>query len=108
MNVTFKSYASSKLKGVDAELTTLFRADATAANWPKNLVSKLKLSITNSQLVVNYPGEFTDLIEDLEYGSQNSSPQPVFRLFENKHGDVITRKLAEASLNYLVSENAIP
>lgn len=108
MKTTFRTYAGTALKGTDAELTKLFRADATSANWPKELVSKVKLSVTNSQLVVNYPGEFTDLIDDLEYGSQNNPPQPVFRLFEAKHGDVIVQKIADMSLNYLVSEDIIP
>lgn len=108
MNLAFKPYAVKALKGADSELTGLFKSDAINANWPKQLVSKIKLSFIDATIVVGYPDEFTALIDDLEYGGPNNPPQPVFRLFEAKHGDVITRKIAETSLSYLESEGAIP
>jgi hypothetical protein len=108
MNINFNTYAGSKLKGTDPELTKLIRSDASLAGWPKKIISKLSVSITNSKVVVNYPNEFSDEIEDLEYGSKNSSPLPVFRRFESKHGDVISQRIETVSVNYLVEQNLIP
>ena len=108
MKLTFSTYANTKIKGTDPELTTLVRADANLAGWPKKIVSKLVMSFSNSKLIINYPVEFVEEIDDLEYGTRTSSPQPVFRRFESKHGDVISGKIETISVNYLVEQNIIP
>jgi len=108
MKLTFSSYAGTKLKGTDAELTSLVRVDANSAGWPKKIASKLVVSITNSKVVINYPIEFADEVDELEYGNRAKAPQPVFRRFETKHGDVISQRLETISVNYLVEQNIIP
>lgn len=108
MKLTFNAYAGSKLKGTDAELTSLVRVDANSAGWPKKIASKLVVSITNSKVVINYPIEFTDEVDELEYGNRAKSPQPVFRRFEARHGDVIAQKIETMSVNFLVEQNIIP
>jgi hypothetical protein len=108
MKLTFNAYANSKLKGTDAELTNLVRVDANSAGWPKKIASKLVVSFSNSKLIINYPSEFAEEVDNLEYGTRVSSPQPVFRRFESKHGDVISGKIETISVNYLVEQNIIP
>jgi hypothetical protein len=104
----FKSYAGKTLKGVDLEFTALVQNDAKSAGWPTNVVSKLKVVITNSKLTIVYPSEFAEEIDELEYGNRSSSPRPVFRRFIAKHEGAITQRIAEMSVNYLVEQDIIP
>lgn len=86
MNPNLIDSAVKSLKAVEAELTTLVKAEAIKAGWPKELARTLKVSVRQDDIVIEYPAENAEAIEDLEYGTRQSNPQPVFRLFMKKHG----------------------
>lgn len=108
MKSTVVTYAKNKLKGAQPDLTALIKADAIGAQWPKPIVSSLIVSIDDSKLIIVYPDQYAQEVDDLEYGTRGASPKPVFRLFLTKHEDVVLQKITEASLNYLEEEGIIP
>ena len=108
MNIDISPIASKSLIKIQNELTNLLRVDAVLALWPKNIASKLKVVITKSEIIITYPNNLAQQVEDLEYGSKETTPLPVFRRFIAKHGNVISNNIADSTLNFLVDEGIIP
>jgi len=108
MNIEFKASASKSLKGISPQLTVLLKEDARRAQWPNDIVNRLKVTIEDLNIVIYYPEKFASKVEDLEYGTQSDSPQSIFRLFITKHGDTISNSMAEWSVDHLISQDLIP
>jgi len=108
MTINIISDAPKSLKGINSQLTRLLRQDALEAEWPNNIVKNLKVSIDGVNIVINYPDKLATSIEDLEYGTPNESPKPIFRRFINRHGKFIAQNLREWSVDYLVDQGIIP
>jgi hypothetical protein len=108
MNIEFKASASKSLKGVSPQLTKLLKEDARRAEWPNDIITKLKVAIEELNIVIYYPEKFATKVEDLEYGNQNDSPQSIFRLFITKHSDAISSSISDWSVDYLIGQDLIP
>lgn len=93
MNLNLADSAIKDLRKLEARLTRDIKLQAVRAGWPKELASVLRVTVANDEILVNYPNEKADEIEDLEYGTRAASPKPVFRSFINKHGSVISESL---------------
>jgi hypothetical protein len=101
MITSFNAYSAPLLSEINATLTQELRNDALAAGWPSKIVSSLTVTTSNFNIVVNYDQEFDVEIGDLEYGTQDSAPRPVFRLFIDKHSNIISDNVADSYLKYL-------
>jgi len=108
MTIDISPIASKSLIKIQNELTNLLKVDAILALWPKNIAAKLKVVITKSEIIITYPDNLSQQVEDLEYGSKDTTPLPVFRRFITKHGNVISNNIADSTLNFLVNEEIIP
>ena len=98
---------NSALAKTAAKLTAAIRKDAIASGWPIKYASALSVKVVKATVKIEYPDALAAEIEDLEYGTQDSSPRPVIRVFMNKHGDIISDAIAEASVDYAFKETGI-
>lgn len=101
MITSFNAYSAPLLSEINATLTQELRNDALAAGWPTNVVESLSITTSGFSIVVNYSPEYETEIGELEYGTQNSAPRPVFRLFLDKHSNIISDNVADSYLKYL-------
>lgn len=88
-------------------LTLELRAMANGANWPAHLIASLEVGYDEGDLVINYPEEFKEEIENLEYGDINSLPNAVLRPFMLRSPMTIERVLASNSLGALMTEMGV-
>lgn len=100
--------ALKSLRSLEKELTKAIRLDAYRAKWPKPIASSLSVSIKNNELVVTYPDAYEEQVGDLEYGTQSSSPRPVFRTFVNRHQAKLTQNLEQWLVDKLAEMEALP
>lgn len=99
--------AVKSIKKLEGSLTTAIKRDALKAGWPKDLVASLRVKITDDSMSVVYSDAESAAIEDLEFGTQGSSPRPVFRKFADKHYSEISEALELAIADRLAElENA--
>ena len=54
---------------------------ATTAGWPEHIVRSLTVDFNGESLLVKYPEELVQEIDDLEYGKPFGLPNPVIRSF---------------------------
>jgi hypothetical protein len=101
MITSFSAYASPLLSEINAPLTQELKNDAIAAGWPAQIVETLTVTTNNFSIVANYDQIYSAQIGDLEYGSQKEGPRPVFRLFLDKHSNIISDNVADSYLKYL-------
>jgi len=101
MITSFNAYSAPLLSEINATLTQELRNDALAAGWPTNVVESLSITANGFSFVVNYGSKYDNEIGDLEYGTQDIAPKPVFRLFIDKHSNIISDNVADSYLKYL-------
>jgi hypothetical protein len=95
MTVNLVDSAIKNLRSVEKDLTKALKLDAKRAGWPANVVNTLNVRVLRNEIVVNYPETYSESVDDLEYGSLEASPKPVFRTFINKHIGKITSNLED-------------
>lgn len=83
-------------------LTLELRSMANAAGWPAYLISVLMVDYEDGDLVINYPEDVKEQIENLEYGDINSLPTPVLRPFSYRIKTDIDSVLEKQSLGALM------
>jgi hypothetical protein len=108
MTIGFNESAKSSLSGLESGLTKELRLDAAGADWPLEAIETLYVVIDGLSISIKYENAYASKIEDLEYGTEDESPRPVFRKFLDKHGSVISNQIADWSLNYLSDSGVIP
>jgi hypothetical protein len=99
---------STDLDVLAADLTAMLQKDAINMGWPRQYASALTVSAEGTQIVVGYPEEYEEQINDLEYGAEDTTPIPVLRRFLDKNQEYVSNHLAEASLNYLFDFGILP
>jgi hypothetical protein len=104
MNKAQADSISSYMRTLAPVLTRDLRSDARAAGWPKKVCNSLSVVIDGTTISAAYPTQFTSEVEDLEYGSKSQRPNPVIRTFIAKHSELITKAIAEWSINYMSDE----
>lgn len=94
--------AESAAETLSTPSTLELRSMALASNWPRNIVSSLTVEHENGELVINYPEELAEQIENLEYGDINSLPTPVLRPFIYRAQQDITKVIEKQALGDLM------
>ena len=68
-----------------SEFTPLLKDTAIKAGWPPYIVNEMVVKEEDGELYIDYPPELTNKINDIEYGTQNSAPNSVLRVFLSRH-----------------------
>ena len=68
-----------------SEFTPLLKDTAIKAGWPPYIVNEMVVKEEDGELYIDYPNDLTNRINDLEYGTENSAPNAVLRLFLSRH-----------------------
>lgn len=83
----FSNITSAAGKLHARRLTAKMRRDAYENGWPTNLSRQLKVKYDGGRLHVDFPTDIIEDILDLEYGTQNTAPNPVIHRTLNRNND---------------------
>ena len=73
---------------------------ASDAGWPQNLVDALEITYVRGNIIITYPDQLSQEIEDLEYGIPQGIPNSVIRPFMNRYEFSANKDISE-----IVAEN---
>lgn len=76
-----EAFLSTVLSAIVDPLTLDLRKKAKDAGWPANLVNKLTVVSEKGAIFIDYPEEYKQKIEDLEFGTGKNLPNSVIRPF---------------------------
>ena len=77
-----KRNLDSNLESAAPALTATLRKEAAKRGWPDDVSQALSVVVKQGVFAVDYPSEFKQKIEKLEYGSGPQGPAPAIRHFE--------------------------
>lgn len=79
---------------------------AHTSGWPENIVSSLTVDYNSDEgtLDIDYPEEYADEIDSLEYGEPSAIPNAVFRPFIIRAPQTVIDVLRTQSLGSLFVE----
>lgn len=97
-NALVTTLESNLTAGLSEELTNDIRSFAKKSGWPDNVASKLTVEYADDTLVISYPDSLESKISELEYGTAGTPPRAVFRPFEVRMRDVITKASSQIAL----------
>jgi hypothetical protein len=75
---------------------------AETAGWPPNIVNSLSIDFNGDDLLVKYPDEMSNEIDDLEYGKPYSVPKAAIRPFIYSSESYIKDVLAVHALGMIL------
>jgi hypothetical protein len=108
MSGTLTSAIESKLKGLAPKLTADLRKQATAAGWPKKIVSSLSVVVDKDKVSISYPNKLAQEVEDLEYGKVGGFANAVMRKFTTQVDTVLDDAVVSATNDYAFSGEVLP
>lgn len=76
-----KSYFQIALESAQTSANEALKKKALESGWPAHLATSLQLDTFGE---INYPEEYRKEIEDLEYGTTETPPISVIRLFKEE------------------------
>jgi len=82
-------------------LTPVLRDMAFRAEWPSDLIIQLKVEAVDSELVVSYPEDLEDRINDLEYGDEKTPAKAVIRPFTYRYAKHLEENVSESLVDIL-------
>ena len=80
------------------------RSFALSAGWPVDVVDALEISYDGGILHIICPDDVAEAVEDLEYGTETSSPNAVLRPFIIRADQYIGDILGGKVINYVLDE----
>lgn len=80
---------------------------AKAASWPEKVISALTVDFDGSNLIIKYPDNMAEEIDDLEYGKPYGLPNPVFYPFITRNQDLIQDVLALNTLDFIMETEEV-
>lgn len=83
------------------------RSFAMSAGWPIDVVDALDIAYDRGILHVTCPDDIADAVEDLEYGSETSSPNAVLRPFADRADKYLADVVGGKSIDYILNEKVI-
>jgi len=95
MNIAVENAAKDIARKSALRLTSVLRNMAFRAEWPSDIIVQLVVKAEDENLYISYPEEFEARIQDLEYGTPNTSPQPVLRIFTARYAANLEREVSE-------------
>ena len=87
-------------------LTLSLRDTAAQAGWPAEIIIQMSVIAVDGDLRIDYPEALAAQIEDLEYGTPNTSPSPVLRPFEARFEREIAEHMSSEYLDALYDMGA--
>lgn len=72
---------------------------ATESEWPEHLIKAMSVQYDGENLILSYPPELAEEINDLEYGTLNKLPNAVIRPFLSRSSDIIQNVLVTNSFD---------
>lgn len=82
-------------------LTRSLRDAAYKAGWPSDIIVSLNIRSSGSKLYLDFPQNFANRIDDLEYGSPTTAPNPVLRKFMSTINDEMGEILSETAASMI-------
>ena len=80
-NSSSQSIATGTARILQPILEENLKEFAQTAGWPPKVVNALSIDFNGDDLLVKYPEEMSDEIDDLEYGKPYSVPKAAIRPF---------------------------
>lgn len=80
-DVNIQNIATDAARLLQPVLEDNLKEFAETAGWPANIVKALSVDFNGDNLLVKYPEELSDQIDDLEYGKMYGVPNPAIRPF---------------------------
>ena len=80
------------------------RSFALSAGWPVDIVDALDISYDGGILHIVCPDDIAEAVEDLEYGTETSSPNAVLRPFTIRADQYLGDILGGKIINYVLDE----
>ena len=87
-------------------LTIALRQKAQVAGWPTDYVNVLSVENENGVIVVTYPQDKANAIEDLEYGTEQGQPSGVIRSFINQESSNLAKDTKNGIMEFVNSTGA--
>jgi hypothetical protein len=75
---------------------------AASSNWPEYVIKALSVQYDGENLILTYPPELTEEIDNLEYGTLNKMPNAVIRPFLSRSDAIIEHTLSSKILDDLM------
>ena len=63
------------------QLSAELQQYARSSGWPENICTQLHIRQEDGEYVASFPSNITDQVNDLEYGTQTTPPNPAIRTF---------------------------
>lgn len=79
-------------------LTVTSKASASTAGWPANVISSLSMGYENGVLLLQYPQDIKETVDNLEYGDINSLPNPAISPFVRR---------AQSTIEQVIEDQAV-
>jgi hypothetical protein len=77
---------------------------ALSAGWPVDIVDALDISYDGGILHITCPEDIAEQVEDLEYGSETTSPNAVLRPFAERSDKYIADIVGGKSIDYIFEQ----
>lgn len=105
LNINSLDYISEDVADkVSTPLLLELRSMAHGALWPAYIVSSLTIDYEDGELVINYPEDMEEAVDNLEYGDINSLPNAVLRPFSYRAPFLLKQVIEQDSLGALFLE----
>jgi hypothetical protein len=101
VNAAMENAAKDVARKSALKLTPVLRDMAFRAEWPSDIIIQLNVEAVDSDLVVSYPDDLEERINDLEYGSEESPASPVIRPFTYRFSKELEREVSETLVDIL-------
>ena len=101
-------FTKDATSGLSEPLTKALKQAAQAAGWDSMIVEQLSVLANDSGIHIEYPEGIADAVEDLEYGSLDHPPLPVFRVFLSKNAALFENSVSESVVDNLFDSGVLP
>jgi len=94
-----------KAQELSKKMTIKLRNAALNAAWPSMIVSNMSVVVKDSKLVIDYPEDLQEEINDLEFGTGPTPPASVIRPFLNRTDEYISEIFGTDLIDEFLSED---
>lgn len=97
------SYAvADAVNQIIPELEKSLYALASASGWPENVIRSLSIQFDGEDIIVTFPPEMEEEVNDLEYGTLNNLPNAVIRPFILRSDAIVESVLSSTTIDDLI------
>jgi hypothetical protein len=102
VNVTLEKAAKDVAQKSAHKLTPVLRDMAFRAEWPPEIIIQLKVDAVDTNLVISYPENLEEQINNLEYGTEYSPAKPVIRAFTYRYAEELEEEISDTLGDILI------